>query len=528
MAKILFISDNFLNEGLGIMYLSSYLKENGHEVDLTLLYDYKNFDKLIDYVEESNPDVVGFSVMTPQVEQFRPISKLIKEKTGRTIVWGGAHCMFMSEDIMKYGCVDIICIGDGEEAVLTLMDRIEAGEDYSNIQSLLVKIDEAWVRNPLGPPEDNLDKYPFPDRSLYYDKYPLMAKFAVKRFITTRGCPYKCSYCFEPTYFDMYKGKGKVFRRHSIEYVIEEVRRVLEKYPTRRVHFCDDIFNLDKTWVKKFSTVYREHFKPDWSCNIEITSIDEATIKAMVEGGCRGGTFGLECGVEETRINMLNKNITNARYVEVTDLLHKYNFKFLMNIMFCLPNESLDDAIESVRFATQLKPFGIRVSILKMYKGTELANYAIRNDLSEGVGEFTYKAKDIHGDFDKIINMNWAATMFGRFPFSLRFAKALLSKRWAKVFSPLHYLNHWEDLQYLDIPVWQALQYFWASRDVFIGGMAKAQSDIYRDGEGIEYSAKDVFATPSGVIDWNAEWKKGDVIELHKSEEEIGIDQNTT
>jgi radical SAM superfamily enzyme YgiQ (UPF0313 family) len=521
VAKILFISDNFLNEGLGIMYMSSYLKENGHEVDLTLLHDFKNFDKLIEYVEEADPDVVGFSVMTPQVEQFRPVSKLIKEKTGRTIVWGGAHCMFMSEDIMKYGCVDIICVGDGEEAVLTLMDRIEAGEDYSKIPSLLVKVGETWVRNPLGPPENDLDKYPFPDRSLYYDKYPLMAKFAVKRFITTRGCPYKCSYCFEPTYFDMYKGLGKVFRRHSIEYVIEEVRRVLEKYPTRRVHFCDDIFNLDKTWVKKFSKIYREKFKPDWSCNIEITSIDEATIKAMVEGGCRGGTFGLECGVEETRIKMLNKNITNARYVEVTDLLHKYDFKFLMNIMFCLPNESLDDAIESVRFATQLKPFGIRVSILKMYKGTELAKYAIRNDLSVGVGEFTYKAKDIHGDFDKIINMNWAATMFGRFPFCLRFAKTLLSNKWAKVFSPLHLLNHWEDLRYLDIPVWQALQYFWASRDVFIGGMAKAQEDTFRDEEGIEYSAKDVFAQPSGVIDWNAEWKKGDVHIPQESEENV-------
>ncbi len=525
MAKILFVSDNFLNEGLGIMYLSSYLKENGHDVDLTLLQDFKRFDKLIEYVEESDPDIVGFSVMTPQVEQFRPVSKLIKEKTGRTIAWGGAHCMFMSEDVMNYGCVDIICMGDGEEALLVLMDRIEAGEEYSDVKNLMVKTDEGWVRNSMFPPEENLDKYPFPDRGLYYDKYPLMANFAVKRFITTRGCPYKCSYCFEPTYFDMYKDKGKVFRRHSIEYVLEEVERVLEKYPTRRVHFCDDIFNLNKPWVKEFSRRYKEQFDLDWSCNIEITSIDEEIIEAMVDGRCRGGTFGLECGVEETRINMLNKKITNARYVEVTDLLHKHNFMFLMNIMFCLPNESLDGAIESVRFATQLKPYGIRVSILKMYKGTELANFALANGLSEGVGEFTYKAKDIHGDFDKIINMNWAATMFGRFPFCLRFAKTLLSKKWARIFSPLHYLNHWEDLKYLDIPMWQALQYFWASRDVFIGGMAKAQPDTYRDEDGNVHSAKDVFAKPGGVVDWNAEWKEGDSHEPPENKEHISANQ---
>jgi radical SAM superfamily enzyme YgiQ (UPF0313 family) len=76
--------------------------------------------------------------------------------------------MFMSEDIMN---------------------RIEAGEDYSDVKSLLVKTPTGWVRNPLAPPEDNLDKYPFPDRELYYDKYPLLANFAVKRMITTRGCP---------------------------------------------------------------------------------------------------------------------------------------------------------------------------------------------------------------------------------------------------------------------------------------------------------------------------------------------------
>jgi radical SAM superfamily enzyme YgiQ (UPF0313 family) len=492
------------------MYLSSYLKANGHEVDLTLLQDYKKFHDLVDYVETYDPDLVGFSVMTPQVEQFRPISKLIKERTGRTIIWGGAHCMFMSEDVMNYGCVDIICIGDGEEALLNLMNRIEAGEDYSNVKSLLVKTPTGWVRNPLEPAVDDLDKYPFPDRELYYDKYPLLAKFAVKRFITSRGCPYKCSYCFEPTYFDMYKGMGKVFRRHSIEYVVSEVKRVLAKYPTRRVHFCDDIFNLNKTWVKAFAQKYKENFDIDYSCNIEITSIDEETIKCMVESGCRGGTFGLECGVEETRIHILKKKITNARYVEVTNLLHKYGFKFLMNIMFCLPNESLDNAIESVRFGSSLRPFGIRVSILKMYKGTELANFALKNGLSEGVGEFTYKAKDIHRDFDKIVNMNWAATMFGRFPFCLRFAKTLLSKRWAKVFAPLHLLNHWEDIKFFDIPLWQAWQYFWNSREVFIGGMAKAQADTYRDHDGIVHSAADVFAKPVGVIDWNAEWKRGE------------------
>jgi hypothetical protein len=190
-----------------------------------------------------------------------------------------------------------------------------------------------------------------------------------------------------------------------------------------------------------------------------------------------------------------------------------------MNIMFCLPDESLDHAIESIRFATQLKPYGIRMSILKMYKGTELSNFAIANNLSEGVGEFTYKARDIHKDFDKIANMTWAARTFVRYPICLRFAKSLLSNKFAKVFHPLHYLNHLEDIRYFDIPLWQAWQYFWNARDVFIGGMAKEQADTYRDEDGTVHLARDVFAKPVGVIDWNADWRPGDKYEENKVSE---------
>src|SRR3990167_11191185 len=119
MAKILFISDNFIDESLGIMYLSSYLKANKHEVHLSLLSEYKQIDELLKFIRDTNPDIVGCSVMTPQVDSFRLITKIIKEKTNHKIIWGGAHCMFMPEDVMKNKYVDIICIGEGEEAILT-------------------------------------------------------------------------------------------------------------------------------------------------------------------------------------------------------------------------------------------------------------------------------------------------------------------------------------------------------------------------------------------------------------------------
>ena len=505
MSKILFISDNLLNEGLGIMYISSYIKANGHECELLLLSEFNNMDDLVKMVEISKPDLVGFSVMTPQVEQFRAVSRIIKERTELKIIWGGAHCMFMADDVMSYGCVDIICTGEGEEPVLELLNKIANNENYSNVKSMYVKIEEKWYINPLGELSDDLDKYPFPDRELYYDKYPLLANFAVKRFITSRGCPYKCSYCFEPSFFNLYKGKGKVVRRHSPDYVVAEIKRLIEKYPTIHIHFGDDIFNLNRKWITEFTEKYKAKINMPFTCNIELTSLDEEIIMLLKQGGCKGGVFGLETGVESTRINILNKKITNARYTEVTRLLRKHDFQFMMNIMFCLPNETLDDAIESLKFAQSLKSNGLRISILKMYKGTELAKYAASNGLSEGVGEFTYKALDKHQDFKKIENVQWAAVMFTKFPYTFKYAKIILKQEWANIFKPLQVFNHWDDIKFFNIPVWQAFQYFWASREVFIGGMAQAQKDTYLTGSGDIRPVSDLFVKPKGVIDWTGD-----------------------
>ena len=499
MARILFIGDNFVNESLGVMYLSAYLKANGHEVFLTLLSEHRKIDAIIDYVEDVSPDLVAFSVMTPQVEKFRDLSREIKDRTGRTIIWGGSHCMFMFNSVTSYEFLDIICVGDGEDSLLTLMNRIEAKEEYNDIHNLSVRVDGEWKINPLSPLENDLDKYPFPDRDIYYEKYPLLGNLTIKRLITSRGCPYKCSYCYQPTYFEVYKGvgKSKIFRRHSVTYVIDEVKNIQRRYPLKNVHFSDDIFNLDKKWIKQFGKRFKDEIGLPFSCNIEITSIDEETVAALAGGGCFGVTYGLESGVENTRINLLNKYITDKRYIEVTELLHKYNITVMANVMVCLPHESLDQAIDSLRFAASLKTYSARISVLKVYKGTQLARDALEKGWCEGVGEFTYKLKDIHRDFEKIRHIHWFGGLVNKLPFLMRWAKPILSSRLARHLRFLVILNHWEDSRFFRFSLWQAFQFFWNSRDVFVGGLSKDQKDTYVEVDGASRPGDDLFSSPT-------------------------------
>ena len=165
MAKILFISDNFIDESIGIMGISSYLKMHGQGVKLALLSEYAKIDDLLKFIIKIDPDLIGFSVMTSQVNVFRGISKIIKEQTNYKIIWGGAHCTFMPEDVIKKENVDIICLGEGEEALLQLMNHIDCNTDYSKVLNLWVKNKDGWVKNELSPLETNLDKYPFPDNA---------------------------------------------------------------------------------------------------------------------------------------------------------------------------------------------------------------------------------------------------------------------------------------------------------------------------------------------------------------------------
>ena len=480
MAKILFISDNYLNESLGIMCLSAYLKTRSHQVDIALLSEYKRIGDLLRFIQGAACDIIGFSVMTPQVSAFRHVSKIIKETTHHKIIWGGPHCTLMSDEISEGGYVDIICIGEGEEPLLELMNRIDERKEFDDIANLRIKKKNGWVNNELCNLEPDLDRYPFPDRALYYDKYPFLRNFVLKRFVTMRGCPYDCFYCFAPNFKEIYKGKGELVRRHSAEYIIAEIKSVISRYPIKILHFSDDTFNADKDWVMNFLVSYKKNISLPFTCNISVVGIDEEMIGGMKDAGCSGVTFGLESGLEDIRFNVLNKKFKNVDFIETSRLLHKHKIRFVTSMLFCLPNENLENAVESIYFANSLKPWGVRASILKIFKNTKLAKSLLKNGSSEEVGEFTYKSKDLYKDHDKIKNMLWAANLLVKFPLLLPFAKKILSIPANCLSAPLILLSYWTDVIFHKIPLTQAFGYFWNSRKVFIKGVASEQEDVYR------------------------------------------------
>ncbi|MBF0157322.1 MAG: B12-binding domain-containing radical SAM protein [Magnetococcales bacterium] len=481
MAKILFVGDYLLNESLGVMRLSSYVKSRGHQVGLTFRSEHGSPGKFIRHVREFSPDLVGCSVMTEQVGVFRPIVELLRAAVGVPIVWGGAHATYRPEHVAEKGLADLIVVGDGEESLLTLLDRLDSGGRVDDIPGIWARGPGGWVRNEVGIIQADLDRYPFPDRDLYYASRPVLRNMGLKRMLTQIGCPYRCSYCFEPSMFALYEGKGKVMRRHSVGYVIAEIREVLSRYPTRQLHFSDDTFNLNRKWVYEFLDEYRRNFSVPFTCNVSVKLLDEEMIVRFREGGCRGVVFGVESGVESARMELLNKRIPDETFVKAAGLLRKHGLAVVVNNMVCLPGETLDQAVRSVKFCLGLKPTILRTGVLKIYKGTVLAGSVVRDGLSAGEDEFMVQARDDEGSFHLIKNLGALSFLLVRFPFLARFIGGLLRLP-EPILAFLRLLNNWPEMQFYSISKAQGFAYFAHSRRVFVRGMSSRAGVVIRRG----------------------------------------------
>ncbi|MFH1862342.1 MAG: radical SAM protein [bacterium] len=371
MAKILFLQ-TVQFEFSGVMSVAAALKKEGHEVDLFL--ESEEGKDFYSRIKQFAPDLIAFSTMTGDHVRCLEIAEEVKKSLDVPIILGGPHATFFPETI-NHPAIDIICRGEGEEAAVELCRRLDQKQDYSDVRNLWVKKNGEIVQNPIGPGENDLDSYPFPSREVYY-KYPYLRDYPTKPFITSRGCPYLCSYCFNRDFNRMYHGKMKMLRRHSVERAVEEMVQVKTNYPLKRIFINDDIFILDKEWLERFSTQYRRQVSLPFACNVRVNLIDEHTVKLLKEAGCYLVMFGIESGDSELRKTILKKNITDEQIYRSAELFRKYDIRMKTFNIMGLPDETLEKALKTIRINAEIKVDYPWCSILQPYPRTELAAIA--------------------------------------------------------------------------------------------------------------------------------------------------------
>ncbi len=372
MAKLLFLQ-NLDYEFLGPMYISSMLKNHGHDCELAIGQTFNDFKERI---EKFQPDLVGFSIMSGSHYWAKNIAGKVKKEYGIKNIFGGAHPTFF-KDFIDEPEVDYLVRGEGEETMKEIMERIDRNECFEDIPNLSFSQNNEKVHNPLRNLRPNLDDYPFPDRSLYDDLNKLGDR-KVRNVITSRGCPFHCTFCFEDAMRDMYKGKGKYVRIRGVDRAIEECKRLLAETNAEIIYFADDVFGMKKQWLYEFLEVYKEEVNVEFICLVraDIVASDEQYAYKLAEAGCKSVFFGIESGNEQLRNKVLNKQLTDDQILKAAKLLHDAGITFRTYNIVGLPDETLEDAFSTVELNIKIKADYPWCSIFSPFPGTELTDYA--------------------------------------------------------------------------------------------------------------------------------------------------------
>ncbi len=453
--KILFISKYEFYEPLGIMSLSSFLKKYGLDC---YFIDIKLENNFTEEIQKISPDIIAYSITTGKDKIYQKLNQELKKKFEFFSLFGGPHCTFFPEFIYEEG-VDAICRGEGEYPFLELADSLEKEKDITKIKNLWVKINGKVYKNEVRNLIEDLDTLPFPDRELV-NKYKHYKKMRRRTLMTGRGCPYKCTYCFNHSYNKIYQMKGKIVRKRSIDNVIKELKFIQKTYHPRMFQFWDDTFNIDYKWTSDFCDAYKKEINMPFSMTPRVNLVNEEVVKALKNAGCSTIGTAIESGNEYLRNKILKRSISEKQTINACNLFNKYGIKVLLGSMIGLPDETLDMAFETMAFNIKCKPSYAWISIFQPFPGIELSKYSIERGYFNGNfdsldGSFYNKSVMKIKDIRKMERLHHLFSLGVAFPFLVPLIKILINlplNRVYQVFFILHKSwNYLFKLKYMDL-----------------------------------------------------------------------------
>ncbi len=377
--RVLFITQQVDYEPQGLMHLSSVLKAAGHEVKLVVAA----YQEPLAVARQFRPGIVGYSIITGSQRYYLDLNRRLKAEREIFSVFGGPHPTFFPEMIEEEG-VDGICIGEGEGAMLDLANALDKGRLEPTIANWHFKLNGEIVRNPVRPYICDLDLLPLPDRNLVYSRDRISRNSKIKHFLTSRGCPFNCTYCFNHALSEIYHNKGKRFRQRSVDNVVKEVRWVRDHYPLEFVVFVDDSFTLSHEWLEELAEKYPRAVGLPFFCNVRPNLVTAEQVRVLKEAGCHSVSMGIETGPDHLRNELLNRNMTRQHITEAARLLREGGIYFTSTNMLGLPTSGLEDDLETLKLNIECRPAYAHAFIFQPYPRTQLGEFTRQHDLMVG------------------------------------------------------------------------------------------------------------------------------------------------
>lgn len=356
---------------LGLLAIASYIKTKGHTakiVDLTIKSE--NIEK---HIKSFNPDVVGLTVhSTLVVNSTVKLSKTAK-KYNKPVIWGGFIPSTLPELCFKEGCVDFLVMGEGEITFSELLNAIETGSPYNNIDGLaFVDKDEVHINKDRE--FADLATFPVTDWSFIEPNKYCQRFFQCKKLLYlyfSKGCPAHCTFCYNPCYH------RSTHRKRPPEQMIEEIEYLVKNCGIDGVNFADEYLYPGKEDMQKFIHLIKEKnldFK--WGGQTRLGVYNKAELQQMYDAGCRFMLFGVESGCKE-RIKEIKKGIDLDKAKETFSNCREIGIITQSSFIIGYPDETEEELKETISFALSLNSHLCPINVLFLQPGSETFEYAV-------------------------------------------------------------------------------------------------------------------------------------------------------
>jgi radical SAM superfamily enzyme YgiQ (UPF0313 family) len=356
------------------MWLSAILKKQGHQCEIAGV----NYNEVEKTFREFKPDIVAYTTFSGGHITYLDWNRKLKEKFKFFAMFGGPHPTFSPEMVEEEG-VDGVCRGEGFEAMPEFIGKLERGDDITNVKNWWIKKDGTVYKNPQRPLIKDLDILPPPDRTLYnrYKDYRLARTATV---MTSQGCPFNCSYCFNHQLHKMRVKGDPIFRQRSVDHVINELKQLKRDYPkVEYLIFRDEILTVNRKWVKEFSEKYPREIGIPFYCLMRPEIIKAEVIDDLIKAGLYYIGIGVESGNDFIRNKVLNRNMSKEQIINGLKILRDKNVMFSIYNIVGAPGETLETAMETWELTVKCKPTFCDAFFLTPYPKTDIYNYSVAN-----------------------------------------------------------------------------------------------------------------------------------------------------
>ncbi|TKJ41598.1 hypothetical protein CEE37_03265 [candidate division LCP-89 bacterium B3_LCP] len=394
---------------IGLMYLAGYLRKvRPGKDEITIIdgrSDLMSDDELADKVAQIKPDLVGitsFSMEKDTAHRYAAVAK--SNSPDCTTVIGGPYGTSDSVEALQDHNVDFTAIGEGEVTLAKLIDELEKGKCHKGKESLDVsglgfRRNGETIEGTLPEMLDDLDDIPYPawdmiDLEPYFRfgkirrlTNPIQSRPRGVSIFSTRGCPYRCTYCHNVF--------GKRMRKRSVENVLGEIRWLVEDFKVQEIEFIDDCFNLDKPRAKAICDGMIEagwDLRFSFPNGLRADQMDFELIDKMKKAGCYRINYAVESGTPRIQ-KMIKKNLNLKRAREIIDYTALKGISTGGFFMLGFRDETESEALNTINFAVQSKLHTASFFILTPFPNTEMYDEAI---------ELGYDMEALYSDYGAV------------------------------------------------------------------------------------------------------------------------------